>query len=103
MTDAVPERYEHSAAFRGDLAAVGDALRAGRASTRFDPRVMREAVHLCAVNARLNRTPPEKLVRALKELVREIALEDATEAFRVLYTDRVIAWAIESYYELIER
>ncbi len=103
MTDAAPAHYELSAAFREDLAAVADALHAGRASTRFDPRILHTAVHLCAVHARLNRSPPEKLVRALKELVREIALEDATEAFRVLYTDRVIAWAIESYYELIER
>lgn len=103
MTDAAPEHYEHSAAFRGDLAAVADALRAGRTSTRFDPHIMREAVRVCAVHARLNRSPPEKLVRALKELVREIALEDATDVFRVLYTDRVIAWAIESYYELNER
>lgn len=103
MTNQAPEPSEHSAAFRDDLAAVADALRAARVSTRVDPRVMREAVRACAVHARLNRSPPEKLVRALKELVREIALEDSTEAFRVLYTDRVIAWAIESYYELIER
>lgn len=103
MTDPAPEPYELSAAFRAELAAVADALRSGRNSTRFDPRIMRESVHACAVHTRLNRCPPEKVVRALKELVREIALQDSTDAYRLLYTDRVIAWAIESYYELVER
>jgi hypothetical protein len=42
-------------------------------------------------------------VRALKTLVREISMDDPTEAYRVIYTDRIIAWAIESYYELAER
>jgi hypothetical protein len=30
-------------------------------------------------------------------------MDDATEAQRVIYTDRVIAWAIESYYDLSDR
>jgi hypothetical protein len=103
MTDPASERYEETAAFRADLAAVGDALRDGRSSTRFDPRAMREAVRTCAVHARLSKCPPERLIRALKALVREVALEDDSDAYRVLYTDRVIAWAIESYYELSDR
>jgi hypothetical protein len=103
MTHSAAEPYESSAGFRADLVAIADALHAGRRSARHDPRILREAVRTAAVHSRLNRSPPEKLVRALKDLVRDIALEDDTDAYRLLYTDRVIAWAIESYYELSER
>lgn len=100
MTNPTTEAYDSSPPFRADLATVADALRAGRQSTRFDARIAREAVRAFAVHARLNRCPPERVIRALKELVREIALEDDSDAYRVVFTDRVIAWAIESYYEL---
>jgi hypothetical protein len=103
MTQAEAEQYEQSAAFRADLAAIADAMHAGRKTSRQDPRLLREAVRLCAVHARLQRCPPERLIRALKALVREVALEDASDAYRVVYTDRIIAWAIESYYELSDR
>lgn len=103
MTHSAADPYESSPGFRADLAAIADALHAGRRATRHDPRILREAVRTAAVHSRENRSPPEKLVRALKELVRNIALEDDTDAYRLLYTDRVIAWAIESYYELSER
>ena len=101
----VPEAgpHERSDPLRADLAVVAEAMREGRRTSRVDSRVLHAAVHTCAVNARTRRMPPEQLVRALKELVREITLNDDTEAYRVLYTDRVIAWAIESYYELSER
>lgn len=94
---------ERTPAFQADLAAVATAMHEGRSTSRVDPRVLRDAVHSCAVNARTSRIPPEQLVRALKEVVREVTLNDSTEAYRVLYTDRIIAWAIESYYELSER
>jgi hypothetical protein len=42
-------------------------------------------------------------VRALKTLVRELSMDDRAETHRLIYTDRVIAWAIEGYYELAER
>jgi|GEM_PF-1780153 len=103
MTASGAEPFERTAAFQAELAAITEAMREGRRSSHFDPRVLREAVRVCAVHARLHRSPPEQLVRALKELVREVAMNDSTEAYRVLYTDRVIAWAIESYYELSER
>ena len=103
MTQPEAQPYESTAVFQRDLATIVDAMREGRKSNRYDPRVLHEAVRTCAVHARVNRCPPEKVVRALKELVREIALEDSTDAYRVLYTDRVIAWAIESYYELDDR
>ena len=101
LPDAGP--LDRSDAFRADLAVVAEAMREGRKSNRVDPRTLHEAVHKCAVNARSRRFPPEQLVRALKEVVREVTLNDETEAYRVLYTDRVIAWAIESYYELSDR
>jgi len=103
MTHSEAEPNERSADFQTDLAAVAAAMGEERKSSRYDPRVLREAVRACAVNARVRQLPPERLVRALKDLVREVALDDATEAYRVLYTDRVIAWAIESYYELADR
>jgi hypothetical protein len=103
MTAPGAEPYERTAGFQAELAAVSEAMREGRRTSRFDPRVLREAVRVCAVHARTHRSPPEQLVRALKELVREVALNDSTEAYRVLYTDRIIAWAIESYYEMSER
>ncbi|MBA2685171.1 MAG: hypothetical protein H0U66_11845 [Gemmatimonadaceae bacterium] len=100
MTNQAADQYEDSAVFHADLAVIANALNAGRKSNRYDTRIVREAVRSCAVHARLNRCPPEKLVRALKALVREVALEDGTDAYRVLYTDRVIGWAIEGFYEL---
>jgi hypothetical protein len=103
MTLPEGEPYESSAAFQTYLAAVAEAMRDGRKTSRHDPRVLHEAVRACAVHARTNRRPPERLVRALKELVREVTMNDSTEAYRLLYTDRIIAWAIESYYELSER
>jgi hypothetical protein len=97
------ESYESSAVFQSDGAAIGDAMRAERRSTRYDARVLHEAVRATARHAREHECPPERLVRALKMLVRELSIDDATEAHRLIYTDRIIAWAIESYYELAER
>lgn len=98
-----PGSHERPDVLPADLALVAEAMREGRGSNRVDPRVLHDAVHKCAVNARTRRIPPEQLVRALKEVVREVTMNDDTEAYRVLYTDRVIAWAIESYYELSDR
>jgi hypothetical protein len=103
MTQPEAQPYESTAAFQQDLAAIADAMRAARKSNRYDPRILHESVRVCAVRARINRCPPERLVRMLKGVVREIALDDSTDAYRVLFTDRVIAWAIESYYELDDR
>jgi len=98
-----PEAYESSAVFQSDAAVIADAVHAERRSSRYDPRVLHEAVRLTAAHAREQRCPPERLVRALKTLVRELSIDDATEAHQLIYTDRIIAWAIESYYELAER
>jgi hypothetical protein len=103
MMEGEAEAYESTTVFRGDVAAITDAMRAERKSSRYDPRVLHEAVRMTAVHARVSRCPPERLVRALKTLVREISMDDPTEAYRLIYTDRIVAWAIESYYELAAR
>jgi hypothetical protein len=97
------ESYESSPVFRTDIAAIGAAIHEERKSTRYDPRVLHEAVRVAAMHARQHQCPPERLVRALKAVVREVSMEDSTESRQLIYTDRVIAWAIEGYYELAER
>ena len=96
------EPYESGPVFRTDVAANSDAIREERKSSRYDPRVLHEAVRVTAMHARQHGCPPERLVRALKALVRELSMSDSTEVRQLIYTDRVIAWAIESYYEMAE-
>jgi hypothetical protein len=103
MMTGEAEAYERSATFQADAAVIAEAMRAERKSTRYDPRVLHEAVRMAAVHARMHQCPPERLVRALKSLVRDVSMDDSTEAHKLIYTDRIIAWAIESYYELAER
>ena len=97
------ESYESGPVFQTDIAAISDAIREERKSSRYDPRVLHEAVRVTAMHARQHEWPPERLVRALKALVRELFMHDSTEAHQLIYTDRVIAWAIEGYYELANR
>jgi hypothetical protein len=97
------ESYESSPVFQMDIAAIGAAIHEERKSSRYDPRVLHEAVRVAARHARQHECPPERLVRALKALVREVSMEDSTESRQLIYIDRVIAWAIEGYYELAER
>jgi hypothetical protein len=103
MTMGDAGSFESSAVFQADIAAITEAMRAERRSSRYDPRVLHEAVRLTALHARMSQCPPERLVRSLKSLVRDVSLDDETEVHRLIYTDRIIAWAIESYYELAER
>jgi hypothetical protein len=35
--------------------------------------------------------------------MRELSMQNGSESHRLIYTDRVVAWAIEGYYELAER
>ncbi len=100
MTAPAPESDESSARHRAELAAITEALIAGRLDNRADARLLREVVRSYALHAREDRVPPERLLVALKQVVREVAQQDASDAYRVIYTDRVIAWAIESYYGL---
>jgi len=103
MMAAEAESYESSPVFQTDIAAIGAAIREERKSSRHDSRVLHEAVRIAAMHARQHRCPPEQLLRALKALVRELSMQDSTESHQLIYTDRIIAWAIESYYELAER
>src|SRR3569833_1748149 len=97
------ESYLSSAEFQTDVAAIAAAIQEERKSSRYDPRVLHEAVRSAAMHARQHQCPPERLMRALKALVREVSMEDSTESRQLSYTDRVIAWAIEGYYELAAR
>ncbi|MFI5243241.1 MAG: hypothetical protein ACHQRL_09545 [Gemmatimonadales bacterium] len=103
MTSPGSEPYESSAAFQAERSAIAESMQTLRRAPRGDPRTLHDLVRACAVHAREHRMPPEALVRALKALVREVALDDASDAYRVLYTDRIIAWAIESYYDFAPR
>lgn len=103
MTSPEASDYESSAVFRSELEAIAEAMRLARKSPRAESRATHDLVLACAVHAREHRLPPERLVRALKALVREVALDDASDAYRLVHSDRIIAWAIESYYELAER
>jgi hypothetical protein len=103
MMAAEAESYESGPVFQKDIAAIAAAIHEERKSSRYDPRVLHESVRITAMHARQHQCPPERLVRALKGLVREVWMEDSTESRQLIYTDRVIAWAIEGYYELAER
>jgi hypothetical protein len=103
MTSPGSEPYESSTAFQAERSTIAESMQTLRKAPRADPRVLHELVRVCAVHAREHGMAAEALVRALKALVREVALDDASDGYRVLYTDRIIAWAIESYYELAPR
>lgn len=95
--------YESSPVFQTDMAAISAAIYEERQSSRYDPRVLHEAVRVTAVHARQHQCPPERLLRALKALMRELSMQNGSESHQLIYTDRVVAWAIEGYYELAER
>ena len=103
MTSPGIESYEQSVAFQAERSAIAESMQSMRTAPRADPRGLHDLVRACAVHAREHRMAPEALVRALKALVREVALDDASDGYRVMYTDRIIAWAIESYYDLAPR
>ena len=97
------EPYESSPVFQADIAGISAAIQEERKSSRYDPRVLHEAVRVTAMHARQHQCPPERLLRALKALMRELSMQNGSESHRLIYTDRVVAWAIEGYYELAER
>ena len=103
MMSGEAEPYESSAVFQSDIAAISAAIQEERKSSRYDPRVLHEAVRVTAVHARQHQCPPERLLRALKAPTRDLTLQIGSESHNLIYTDRVIAWAIEGYYELAER
>ena len=71
---------------------------AAQALRTFDSAEARGAVEGCARRARDAGVLPEKLIIALKALMREVALPEMRAWYRGVLTDRVIVWAIEAYY-----
>jgi hypothetical protein len=94
----VTDTYLQSAAFRADCTAIVRALDAARAQRTFEAAAARTAVEQCARAARLAGVLPEKLIIALKLLMRDVALPEMRVWYRSVLTDRVIVWAIEAFY-----
>lgn len=84
--------------FRAHCAEIVRALDAAQAQRNFDGSDARTAVATCARAARAAGVPPEKLIIALKRLMREVALPEMRAWYRSVLTDRVIVWAIEAFY-----
>jgi hypothetical protein len=92
--------YTSDAAFRADAALILEALHSAHTTRRFDDPQVSEAVAHCARRARSAGCPPERLIVALKALVREVALPDMGDWYRAVITDRVVVWAVEAFYEI---
>jgi hypothetical protein len=88
--------------FRADGAEIVRLLDAAQASRQFELSDARVAVEQCARRARTAGVLPEKLIIALKTLMREIALPEMRVWYRSVLTDRVIVWAIEAYYDITD-
>ena len=86
-----------SAAFSADCAEIVRAFDAAQALRTFDSAEARGAVERCARGARHAGVLPEKLIIALKALMRDVALPEMRAWYRGVLTDRVIVWAIEAY------
>jgi hypothetical protein len=95
--------YLTSETFASDCAQVVSALDRARAARNFEDSRIREAVARCAANARNGSCPPEKLIVALKTLVRDVALPNVRDWYQTVLTDRIIVWAIEAYYGIEPR
>lgn len=103
LTGGEPPDHLGSATFRADSAEITRALDAARATRSFASSELREAVARCARNARAGRLPPERLIVAVKAVVRDVGMEGVGEWFRDVVTDRAVAWAIEAYYDIDDR
>jgi hypothetical protein len=94
----IAEGHLASPAFRADCAEIVRAFDAAQALRTFDSAEARGAVERCARGARDAGVLPEKLIIALKALMRDVALPEMRAWYRGVLTDRVIVWAIEAYY-----
>ena len=90
--------YLNSAAFRADCAEIVRVLDEAQARRTFDSGEARPAVEQCARAARNAGVLPERLIIALKALMRDVALPEMRTWYRAVLTDRVIVWAIEAFY-----
>jgi hypothetical protein len=87
-----------SAQFRAHCAEIVRALDAAQAHRHFDTGDARAAGAACARAAHAAGVLPEKLIIALKRLMRDVALPEMRAWYRSVLTDRVIVWAIEAFY-----
>ena len=94
--------YLAGAEFRADCVEIVRALDAAQATRSFEGGAARDAVTRCATSARAAGVMPEKLIIALKTLMREVALPEMRSWYRGVLTDRVIVWAIEAFYGIAE-
>ena len=92
------EGHLASAAFRAHCAEIVRVFDAAQALRTFESADARGAVEQCARGARDAGVLPEKLIVALKSLMRDVALPEMRAWYRGVLTDRVIVWAIEAYY-----
>lgn len=94
-SDAFPEL---AAAAR----AVCDAVAEGLARRAWDHPPMRSAVIEYAHRARELDVPPQRFVAALKRLVREQVVPDASPWLVDTLTSRVVLWGIDAYFSVRE-
>jgi hypothetical protein len=85
-------------AFRAHCMEIVRLLDAAQTGRGFDTTDAQAAVEQCARDARAAGVLPEKLIVALKRLMRDVALPEMRAWYRSVLTDRVIVWAIEAFY-----
>ena len=96
---------DHPASSTGHIhaAAVVRAIEEAQRTRTFASAELRDAIGRYARSARDAGVPPERLIVAVKMLVRDVALAEMREWFRGVLTDRAVAWAIEAYYDIDDR
>jgi hypothetical protein len=83
-----------------DPAPLAAALALAQTQRAFETPALREAAAAFARAHRDAGLGPERLLVAVKQLVRGAALPGMGEWFRTRVTDRLIVWGIEAYYGL---
>ena len=83
-----------------DPAPLAAALAVAQTERAFETPALREAAAAFARAHRDVGLGPERLLVAVKDLVRGAALPTMGEWFRTRVTDRLIVWGLEAYYGL---
>jgi hypothetical protein len=82
----------------GDLEDVRVALATAIQFRDFNKPGLHDSVVEYARNARAAGVLPERLLVRVKSLVHEHAGDELSDWWRSVLTDRLVRWAIESYY-----
>ncbi|HEU4640872.1 MAG TPA: hypothetical protein VFS44_00365 [Gemmatimonadaceae bacterium] len=98
-----PPDYLNSTAAHSDAAEIVRAIDAAQRTRNFASTHLRAVVAAYARNARAAGVPPERLLVAVKTLVRDVALAEMNDWFRGVLTDRAVAWTIEAYFDIDDR